>query len=116
MCAIFGICGENNKPLLEKISKSQFYRGPDSQNFFLDETNKVNLGSNRLAVVDAIGGSQPMKLEEDNYVIVFNGCIYNFNTIKKFLKKKNVEFASESDTEVLLKTYLFFGEKCFLNI
>ena len=113
MCAIFGICGENNKPLLEKISKSQYYRGPDSQNFFLDETNKVNLGSNRLAVVDAIGGSQPMKLEEDNYVIVFNGCIYNFNTIKKFLKKKNVEFASESDTEVLLKAYLFFGEKCF---
>ena len=35
MCAIFGICGENNIDLLKKISKSQIYRGPDSQNFFL---------------------------------------------------------------------------------
>ena len=71
MCAIFGICGENNKDLLKKISKSQIYRGPDSQKFFFDEKNKVNLGSNRLAVVDIEGGYQPMSLEEDNYVIVF---------------------------------------------
>lgn len=113
MCAIFGICGENNKDLLKKISKSQIYRGPDSQKFFFDEKNKVNLGSNRLAVVDIEGGYQPMSLEEDNYVIVFNGCIYNFQTIKEFLKKKDVKFSTESDTEVLLRSYIYFGEQCF---
>ena len=113
MCAIFGICGENNKPLLEKISKSQYYRGPDSQNFFLDETNKVNLGSNRLAVVDAIGGSQPMKLEEDNYVIVFNGCIYNFNTIKKFLKKKKCRICIRVRYRSFTKSLSFFWRKMF---
>ena len=113
MCAIFGICGENNIDLLKKISKSQIYRGPDSQNFFFDENNKVNLGSNRLAVVDIDGGSQPMSVEEDNYVIVFNGCIFNFQTIKEFLKKNDVKFNTESDTEVLLRSYIFFGEKCF---
>ena len=113
MCAIFGICGENNIDLLKKISKSQVYIGPDSQNFFFDENNKVNLGSNRLAVVDIDGGSQPMSVEKNNYVIVFNGCIYNFQTIKEFLKKNGVKFNTKSDTEVLLRSYIFFGDKCF---
>ena len=113
MCAIFGICGENNKDLLKKISDSQKFRGPDSQNFFYDRDNLVNLGSNRLAVVDAEGGNQPMHDENNNFVIVFNGCIYNFKSIKKYLEGKNIRFTSDSDTEVLLKSYIFFGQKCF---
>ena len=52
MCAIFGICGKNNESLLKNISKSQIYRGPDSQNFFIDQSKKLSLGNNRLAVVD----------------------------------------------------------------
>ena len=113
MCAIFGICGKNDKTLLKRVSNCQIYRGPDSQSFFSDEINKVNLGSNRLAVVDASGGSQPMISEDKDYVIVFNGCIFNFREIKSYLENQNVKFHSSSDTEVLLKSYIFFGEKCF---
>jgi asparagine synthase (glutamine-hydrolysing) len=113
MCAIFGIIGKNNEDLLKKISKSQIYRGPDEQNFYIDKNKSVQLGSNRLAVVDKVGGQQPMLSEDRNYVIVFNGCIFNFNEIKKFLEKKKIFLKTSSDTEVLINAFAHFGHKCF---
>ena len=113
MCAIFGVVGKNNNFLLKKISESQIYRGPDDQNFFIDIDKSIQLGSNRLAVVDKVGGQQPMLSEDENFVIVYNGCIFNFNEIKKFLEKKKINFKTNSDTEVLIKAFIHFGHKCF---
>ena len=90
MCAIFGIIGKNNDYLLKKISESQIYRGPDEQNFFIDKEKLIHLGSNRLAVVDKTGGKQPMFTEDRNYVVIYNGCIFNFVEIKEFLEKKKL--------------------------
>ena len=58
MCAIFGIVGKSDPNLLKKISISQLYRGPDSQEMYFDENNLFCLGNNRLAVIDKEGGNQ----------------------------------------------------------
>ena len=81
MCAIFGIVGKSDPNLLKKISMSQLYRGPDSQEMYFDENKLFCFGNNRLAVIDKKGGNQPMFSEDKSIVIVFNGAIYNFKEI-----------------------------------
>ena len=86
MCAIFGIVGKSDPNLLKKISMSQLYRGPDSQEMYFDENKLFCFGNNRLAVIDKTGGKQPMFSEDKSIVMVFNGAIYNFKEIKKYVQ------------------------------
>jgi len=113
MCAIFGIVGKSDPNLLKKISISQLYRGPDSQEMYFDENNLFCLGNNRLAVIDKEGGNQPMFSEDKSILVVFNGAIYNFKEIKEYLKNKNVNFKTNSDTEVVANSYMYWGDKMF---
>ena len=112
MCAIFGIIGRSNVELLKKMSKCQLYRGPDSQTFFNNKKLKVSFGMNRLAVIDKKSGYQPMFSHDKRFLLVFNGTIYNFKEIKKFLEKK-ISFKTQSDTEVLINSYSYWGNKSF---
>ena len=111
MCAIFGIIGETNPTTLKKMSSCQIYRGPDSQNFFNDKKNKISIGMNRLSVIDKKNGKQPMLSYDKRYLGVFNGTIYNFNQIKNFLLKKKIIFKTNSDTEVLMNAFSYWGKK-----
>ena len=116
MCGISGYLGKNYK----KIEKNIFNtlqlmkrRGPDSQNFYnknyLDK--EILLLHSRLNIIDLNDRSnQPFM--DDDLVLVFNGEIYNYLEIKKELIKKNYKFKTESDTEVLLKSYREYGDKC----
>lgn len=113
MCAIFGVIGKSDIRLLKKMSKSQLYRGPDDQKFFIDKKNKFSLGMNRLAVIDKKNGIQPMLSHNKRFVGVFNGAIYNFNEIKDFLIKKKIIFKTNSDTEVLMNAFSHWGKKSF---
>jgi len=113
MCAIFGTIGKSNLNLLKEISQKQIFRGPDRQSFYVSPDNLVSMGNNRLSVIDQKNGNQPMYSNDKRYVVVFNGCIYNFNEIKEFLKKKKIEFITKSDTEVLINAYQYFGSKAF---
>ena len=113
MCAIFGMIGKTDHNLLRKVSKIQIYRGPDSQGFFESDDKKVLLGNNRLAVIDKENGNQPIESADGRYVVVFNGCIYNFLEIKKYLLKKEITFKSNSDTEVVANAFMHFQEKSF---
>ena len=113
MCAIFGTIGVANLKLIKEISQKQIYRGPDEQDFYVSEDNLVCLGNNRLSVIDKEKGKQPMHSLNKRFIIVFNGCIYNFLEIQKYLKKKGVNFFTNSDTEVLLNAYIYFGKKAF---
>lgn len=113
MCAIFGMIGRTDHDLLRKVSKIQIYRGPDSQGFFESDDKKVLLGNNRLAVIDKENGNQPIESEDGRYVVVFNGCIYNFLEIKKYLLKKEITFKTNSDTEVVANAFMHFQEKSF---
>ena len=88
-------------------------RGPDQQGSFQfnNESACLNLFSSRLRIIDLDKRSnQPFKTE--NFVLVFNGEIYNYVEIKKFLQEKKYKFKTKSDTEVLLKSYEHWGEKC----
>ena len=113
MCAIFGMIGRTDHDLLRKVSKIQIYRGPDSQGFFESDDKKVLLGNNRLAVIDKENGNQPIESADGRYVVVFNGCIYNFLEIKKYLLKKEITFKTNSDTEVVANAFMHFQEKSF---
>lgn len=122
MCGIGGLIlrkNENNivsKTLLEKkiniISESQVKRGPDS--FKITLGNDYALSHNRLAIIDlSESGSQPM--EFGDWVIVFNGEIYNYVDLKNVLINENISFVGSSDTEVLIKYFIRFGIDKTLN-
>ena len=113
MCAIFGIYGEYNKKNLIKLSEIQKLRGPDHTGFYLSKKQNISLGMNRLAVIDIKQGNQPIFSENKEIIGFFNGCIFNFKEIKKYLVTKKINFKTNSDTEVLVNSFSFWGEKCF---
>ncbi len=113
MCAIFGIFGEYNPRTVRKMARCQLSRGPDKTSFYFNKKKKVSLGMNRLAVIDKKNGKQPMISYDKKILTIFNGTIYNFKEIKKFLKSKSIEFSTNSDTELLTNSYAYWGDKCF---
>ena len=88
-------------------------RGPDQQGSFCHSTNSyiVNLFSSRLSVIDLDPRSnQPFR--SGDLIVIFNGEIYNYLELKKYLQNKGVYFRTNSDTEVLIKSYKYWGENC----
>ncbi len=120
MCGITGIyafneIGRFNMINLANATKSLEKRGPDHQGMFTDYF--VGLGHRRLSIIDtSSSGHQPMKDESGRYVIVFNGEIYNYKALRKYLLDKGVNFKSESDTEVLLQLFIHEKEKCLQKL
>ena len=106
MCGIAGILGKNpeNSSTINLMLEVQKHRGPDATNIWFDEN--VILGHNRLSIIDlSEEDNQPMISNCGNYVIVFNGEIYNYLEIKNELRAE-YEFKTASDTEVLLAAYI----------
>lgn len=113
MCGIVGfvnyeknISSYNN--VLNKMTNKIYKRGPDEDGYYLNR--HVALGHKRLIVIDPEGGKQPMieKYSFGEYVIVYNGQIYNTEEIKQNLIENGFEFNTYSDTELLLKAYIFY--------
>lgn len=113
MCAIFGIFGEYNPKIIKEMSLCQVDRGPDSTGLYFNKKKKISLGMNRLSVIDVKNGVQPMTSFDKRILTIFNGTIYNFKEIKKYLVKRSIPFRTNSDTEVLVNAFSFWGEKCF---
>jgi asparagine synthase (glutamine-hydrolysing) len=87
------------------------HRGPDGAGVYTDR--HIQLGHTRLAIIDLTeGGHQPMRYENDRYVITYNGEIYNYLELRTQLEAKGERFASRSDTEVLLAAYKVWGQEC----
>ena len=86
MCAIFGGIGIKNLDVLKKMSNCMIHRGPDKFSFY--KYKKIILANNRLSIIDVKNGDQPFFSEDKNYVIVFNGTIFNYLEIKEYLEKK----------------------------
>ncbi|MEL7006881.1 MAG: asparagine synthetase B, partial [Bacteroidota bacterium] len=109
MCGITGIyafnmVGRVSMINVAKATEALGRRGPDFQNAYNDDT--VGLGHRRLSIIDTSAeGHQPMYDASERYVIVFNGEIYNYKSLKQELVGKGVQFYSETDTEVLLNLY-----------
>jgi len=104
MCGISGYFGKKKINLNKKaIIKSLKHRGPDNQSIFEKyEKNNLFLAFSRLSIIDLNPRSnQPFTYK--NLIICFNGEIYNFKEIRESLKKKGINFRTNSDTEVLIK-------------
>lgn len=116
MCGIAGIASKRNfdTHLINKMSSLMTHRGPDNTSFYVDD--QVAFGHNRLALVDLTEhGNQPF--ENDDYVLVFNGEIYNFKEIKTdLIASYTIDFKSTCDTEVLFYSLINFGIAKTLNI
>lgn len=98
--------------ILQQMMDTMAARGPDAEGQWL--SNHVALGHRRLAVVDPLGGAQPMRRERagKSYVITYNGELYNTLELRHELAGRGFEFNSHSDTEVLLVSYLEWGPEC----
>lgn len=116
MCRITGFWDLNykqNYPLqdtLVAMRDSLQHGGPDSAGDYVNKELALGLGHRRLSILDlSPAGKQPMFLEE--WVLVFNGEIYNFVEIRKKLELEGCQFATGTDTEVILKAFKTWGKK-----
>ncbi len=115
MCGIAGIISSKqffvNKENLQKMADALVHRGPDGEGFWINEKQTIGFAHRRLSVIDLSNqASQP--LHYLHCIITFNGEIYNYVEIRDFLSKKGFVFITESDTEVVVAAYLFWGKDC----
>ncbi|MBS1589314.1 MAG: asparagine synthase (glutamine-hydrolyzing) [Bacteroidetes bacterium] len=113
MCGIAGIINMDNTSVNTKIIKNICdiisHRGPDAEGFYYGK--QFALGHRRLSILDlSVDGSQPMSYKD--YVIVFNGEIYNYIEIKDELLKAGYTFHTKTDTEVILASYDYWKQGC----
>jgi len=116
MCGIAGIFNISGNPTALNIIKAMTtkidHRGPDGEGFYVEEN--IALGHRRLAILDTSAlGSQPMESKNGEWVVVFNGCIYNYLELKSHLKSKGHSFISTTDTEVISEGLAAYGVSFF---
>lgn len=112
MCGIVGFTTPGQDPaaakqIVQGMADLIRHRGPDGEGCYADGT--AALGHRRLSVIDLAGGGQPMLNEDGTLVVVFNGEIYNYKTLRARLQQRGHTFATDSDTEVLLHGYEEWG-------
>ncbi|SFS46987.1 asparagine synthase (glutamine-hydrolyzing) [Marininema halotolerans] len=116
MCGITGWVDwnrdlSNEKPTLEKMANSIYWRGPDNDGFWLSQ--RVAFAHRRLIVIDPEGGVQPMVRRERGaeYALTYNGELYNFRELREELRGLGHTFETRSDTEVVLRSYIEWGSE-----
>ncbi len=123
MCGITGIVGHqinnsNNHSAIKKMNDAIAHRGPNSEGVWNDE--HCFLGHRRLSIIDlSEAGNQPFFSQDKRYVMVYNGELYNYKELKLELQRaehgsKNLPyiFRTNTDTEVILASYLRWGMDC----
>lgn len=115
MCGISGIYNFNHEAVqakqLDRMNEIISHRGPDGHGSYVE--NNVGIGSTRLAIIDLRHiADMPQYSADNRYVIVFNGEIFNYLEIRDELLKKGHKFVTNSDTEVILNSYIEYGEDC----
>lgn len=109
MCGIVGFTGSRQSPILDGMLKSIIHRGPDGEGQY--ECNEFSIGMRRLAIIDVNGGWQPIWNEDNTMALVYNGEIYNYQSIWKELEAKGHKFKSNhSDSETLIHGYEEWGK------
>ena len=119
MCGIAGIWfserNESPQIAIKAMTDILIHRGPDGEGQWVSENNQLALGHRRLSIIDLTdGGAQPMHFHE-KYTITFNGEIYNYIEIRSELITKGYSFKSDSDTEVILASYDYWGIDCITH-
>ena len=117
LCGIAGFTHRDWSPDLDRISTvtaTLVHRGPDHQEVF--ESSVVSLGAARLKIIDTQSGDQPIRSDDGNSVIVFNGEIYNHLELRAELENLGHHFHSQCDTETILHAYLEWDIGCFSRL
>jgi asparagine synthase (glutamine-hydrolysing) len=116
MCGISGLVNWGNRETLSAMTRVQAHRGPDDSGLWerkFPDGSYAGLGSRRLAILDlSPGGHMPMCNEDRAIWITYNGEIYNFAELRRELQSKGHDFASNTDTEVIIHLYEQEGEDC----
>src|ERR671933_1631691 len=116
MCGIAGWADfdrnlTTERAVAQAMTDTMACRGPDAEGLWI--APHVVLGHRRLAVIDPEGGLQPMVVEEDERVLAaltYSGEVYNFRELRAELSARGHRFRTHSDTEVVLRAYLEWGE------
>lgn len=111
MCGFCGFTGQlmNREELLKEMTERITHRGPDSTGVYMDDD--IAMGFRRLSIIDLEAGHQPLYNEDKSRVLMFNGEIYNYRSLRAELLEKGHVFATETDSEVLLHGYEEWGEE-----
>ena len=112
ICASIDFTNAPNNSLNEQMSLTMRHRGPDASGNF--SSGAVSFSHNRLSVIDIENGAQPMSAvyKKNNYTIIYNGEIYNADELRSELLKYDVGFKTSCDTEVVLYSYIIYGNEC----
>jgi asparagine synthase (glutamine-hydrolysing) len=103
MCGLVGFVGRGDRGDLDAMMGALRHRGPDGEGSFVHTDSRVHLGHLRLAILDIVGGVQPMWNEDGTVGVIYNGEIYNHAQLRRDLEARGHVFRSDhSDTEVLV--------------
>ncbi len=110
MCGIVGFMNQEKKKekTLRLMMESIKHRGLDGFGTYIDKN--IALGHNRLAIIDLEDGTEPQYNEDKSIVLIFNGEIYNYISLRKQLQQKGHHFYTKSDAEVIIHGYEEWGE------
>jgi asparagine synthase (glutamine-hydrolysing) len=115
MCGICGIIRFDDKRVHENdlnlMMHEMKFRGPDDEGTFVEKN--VGLGFVRLSIIDlSHAGHQPMESVDGRYILIYNGEIFNYIELREELIELGYSFKTNTDTEVLLNSYIHWGEMC----
>ena len=115
MCGIVAMLGLDESPadkaVIERMTASLWHRGPDGGGIRM--AGRVGFGFRRLAILDlSPAADQPMASDDGQFILVFNGEIYNYIELRRELESLGHKFKSTGDTEVLLQAYRQWGREC----
>lgn len=110
MCGIAGAFGWTNDVVLDAMLDDIVHRGPDECGTFFDSSAPLMMGARRLSIVDLENGSQPISNEDGSVVAVFNGEIYNHDSLRQSLESRGHKFKTQCDTEVLVHLWEEYGD------
>jgi asparagine synthase (glutamine-hydrolysing) len=117
MCGIAGFTHEDRSVqpgLIRGATASLIHRGPDQQGVY--ESQHVSLGAVRLTIIDLVSGDQPLRSEDGDVILVYNGEVYNYKELRVELQERGHRFLTRSDTEVVLHAFLEWDTECFQRL
>jgi asparagine synthase (glutamine-hydrolysing) len=117
VCGIAGFTHEDRSvqpDLIRGATASLIHRGPDQQGVY--ESQHVSLGAVRLTIIDLVSGEQPLRSEDSDVVLVYNGEVYNYPELRVELQERGHRFLTRSDTEVVLHAFLEWDTECFRRL